>query len=161
MVGLLRDILDSLGQRIRSPILGSLLICAVAFNCKPLWVLFLTDAPITYKFLFFDENTSAQTLYVMPLAVGGLLAILMPNVRYFGALMASYADANLKKLQHDQVRKHQIYGLSVEIEKVRARAELDAAIETVKIEQAQRLREAEEIGGDALKAEIEETRKGK
>lgn len=155
---ILKEMLISWSQRVRSPILGSVLISFFAFNWKPIWYLLFADRPVRQKFLFFDANTDTQSLFVYPLVVGFGFAIAFPWVQFVGAFIARSPVARLKRLQHDSSHSHKIYELKSNLELLQRQDELDKAREEAQIEAAKRLEAAEEIGGEDLAKDLKQGR---
>jgi len=85
----LKEIFDAFGQRIKSPVFGYILIAFVACNWKPLYYVFFSGDPALEKFSFFDANTDAWSLYLLPLIFGLLSALFAPWVSNWGAWWAT------------------------------------------------------------------------
>ncbi len=109
MFEFLKDGFEALGQRIRSPFLGSIALVFLAANWKPLVFLFYADKTIRAKFLYFDANTSIGTLYILPIILGILLALSAPWLKLLGAEWAKHPSKKLKTLQEDEAHTHRIY----------------------------------------------------
>ena len=85
----IKEIFDALGQRIKSPVFGYILIAFVACNWKPLYYVFFSGDPALEKFNFFDANTDSWSLYLWPLIFGLLSALVAPWVSNWGAWWAT------------------------------------------------------------------------
>lgn len=88
-MGQVRDFIETLNERVRSPILGSILISFLVINWRPLFYLLLSDQEIETRFAFFDQSTSISTLYVFPVVVGIIIGLVAPWLSYFGSWVAS------------------------------------------------------------------------
>ena len=99
MSDLLKEIVGTFNERLRSPILGSILLAFFIVNWRPLFFLFFSDNSIPQKFVYFDANTSELSLYLLPLLIGSIIAILSPWLKHLGALIAKKPTHLLKSLQ--------------------------------------------------------------
>ncbi|WP_341233357.1 hypothetical protein [uncultured Sulfitobacter sp.] len=145
-----KQIVDAWGDRLRSPVLGSILIFFVATNWQSVFYLFFADKPVRARLLYFDANTDGWSLYVIPLLGGVVLAVAIPWITVAGAQLAKFPQARLHALQSSEALKRRIveHGLKAQEEEARERRKIDAA---------KRLDEAENMSAE-LKSEIEADR---
>ncbi|MEO0382935.1 MAG: hypothetical protein AAF234_05210 [Pseudomonadota bacterium] len=80
----IKDLFEAFAQRIRSPVIGYILLMAVLFNWKAFFFLFFSGDPAIDKFAFFDDNTNGWSLLGLPLIAGILAALLTPWVNWAG-----------------------------------------------------------------------------
>lgn len=149
----LKDVVATLNGRLRSHFFGSAFLAFVGTNWKVLFYLFFADRPVRAKFLFFDENTDAYSLLVVPVLIGLIIAMASPWIKLFGAYIATLPTRKLVGLQDAEKIKRQINELTLLAEKEDAVARLEKASEIRKIEAAKRLEEAAEVTAE-VKQEI-------
>jgi predicted transcriptional regulator len=149
-----KQIVDAWGDRLRSPVLGSILIFFVATNWQSLFYLFFADKPVRARLLYFDANTDGWSLYGLPVIGGVVLAIAVPWISLAGAFLAKFPRSILHSVQSSEAQKRRIAEYRLKAEAEEAMAFLEDASERRKIEAAKRLNEAEAVS-DELKMEIE------
>ncbi len=154
-----KDLSEAWSQRLRSPFIGSIALSFFAVNWQPVWYLLFADRPVRQKFLYFDANTSLVSLAVIPIVVGVALALATPWLRTLGTWWAQGPNGKMKEIQHNAAHKLKILEISTELVRVEAEANLQATQERAKIDAAKRLEEAATVGGQELKAELEEERR--
>jgi hypothetical protein len=152
-----KQIVDAWGDRLRSPVLGSVLIFFVATNWQSLFYLFFADKPVRARLLYFDANTDGWSLYVMPVIGGVILAIAVPWISLAGAFLAKFPRAILHEVQSSEALKRRIVEYGLKADEEEAKASLEEVRERRKIDAAKRLNEAEELSSE-LREEIEEER---
>ena len=72
----LADLSKAASERLRTPIFVLISLSFIAYNWQPIWYLFFADRPVRQKFLYFDENTSSDSLLFNPIATGVVLTVL-------------------------------------------------------------------------------------
>ncbi|MEH6523164.1 hypothetical protein [Sulfitobacter sp.] len=154
----LKQIAEAWGDRIRSPILGSILIFFTLTNWQTLYYLFFADKPVRSRLLYFDANTDNLSLYFWPIVGGVSLAVLVPWISFGGAFLAKLPRSYLHDVQSSEALKRRIVEHRRKSEEEDAKAAEEEARERRKIDAAKRLNEAEEVSTE-LKSEIEEERK--
>ncbi len=148
MTEYLKQIAEAWGDRIRSPILGSILIFFTLTNWQALYYLFFAGKPVRARLLYFDANTDNLSLYGIPLFAGLVSAIAVPWVKFIGAWISSGPSRRLRHLEHDEGQAFRIYKLNADATESEAKARLEEANERRKIDAAQRLKEAGELGSE-------------
>lgn len=81
----LKELVEALSARIKSPIVGSIVLAFVIVNWKPLFFLLFSGAPAVTKFAFYDGNMTGSLPYVSPVIIGLAFALLLPWVNFWGA----------------------------------------------------------------------------
>jgi hypothetical protein len=153
-----KQIFDAWGDRLRSPVLGSVLIFFVATNWQSLFYLFFADKPVRARLLYFDANTDGWSLYGIPVIGGVVLAITIPWITVVGAELAKFPQARLHGVQSSEAHKRRIIEFRLKAVEEDAKAAFEEAKERRTIEAAKRLNEAESVS-EQLKTEIETERK--
>ncbi|MDP2519276.1 hypothetical protein Q8W33_11940 [Shimia thalassica] len=74
----LKEIYEAWGARVKSNLLGSVVLSFLAINWKVFFYLVFADRPVLQKFRYFDANTDNWSLFVSPILVGGAIALGLP-----------------------------------------------------------------------------------
>jgi hypothetical protein len=148
MIDLLRDIFASWSERIRSPILGSILVAFLLLNWKATLFLLFADAAIVEKIRFIEENTSAVGLYILPVLIGVTFALGSPWIKYWGGWWAVKPQVKQERLLMEKDRGIRIFQMQQDVEEIRAKADIEDAEETRKIAARERLNQAIEVGAE-------------
>lgn len=148
------EFLEAWSQRVRSPILGSVLISFLIVNWQPIWYLIFADRPVRNKFIYFDTNTNIFTIFVYPVIIGLSLAIFVPWIRLFGAHLVRGPLKKLRKLEDGEAQEQKLHKLELSAREIEVQARLDEAKEMAKIAAARRLDEARQVGGKDLEEEL-------
>lgn len=136
MVDALKDGMTAWLERVRSPIAGSIVLAFVAVNWQPIWFVIWSDVEATERFLYFDENTNWQTLYLWPVIFGFLLGILGPWLRWFGSLVANYPTKKYREIEDKQASDLRIDAIARSIEEQNKRTDLQKASEEAELARA-------------------------
>lgn len=140
----LKDAAEAFTQRIRSPIVGSIIFAFVIMNWQPIWYLLFADRPVRQKFIFFDANTDFTSVYV-PILSGIAMAIAMPWITYWGAWIAQVPIRRLRKLQSDEAHELELQKIEQDTQITAVRAGQEAVEEEAVISAAERVERAEEM----------------
>ncbi len=154
MTELLKDMFESWGERLRSPILGPIALSFLLINWQAIFFVLFANVPVFTRLNYFDANTSFMTFVWQPLALGLTLAFLSPWLKFAGAVVAKKPSKLLNQLQNDQARAHRIREYEKMAEEEDAKALYEAAAEQRKIEAAERLEEAKNVGDGTVGKEI-------
>gem|GEM_PF-3388756 len=112
MTNFLKDVYETFGQRLRSPILGSIFLFILILNWQSFFYLFFADATVAMRLRFFNLNTDPYSLYVWPGILGPIFSlIVLPWAKPIGALAASRPVKWLKKLEGAAASEHRILQL--------------------------------------------------
>lgn len=160
-LGALKETLDAWLARVKSPVLGFIVLAFILVNWKPLWFLVFTDENGYTKIAYFEQHTTPLSLYWLPLIIGLIGAILTPWVDLFGVWIARFPVLIRRKIQGAHETDVLITDMDnttrLEVAKVESQAKSQAAIENAALAKAERNKKATEIGVDAV-AEIEKVR---
>lgn len=80
----IREIFDALSQRIRSPVIGYVILMVCLLNWKVFFFLFFSGEPAAEKFAYFDTHTDGWSLFGIPAIVGVAAAVLTPWINVIG-----------------------------------------------------------------------------
>lgn len=149
-----KEMLDALAQRIRSPIIGSVAVVFAVVNWQPIWYLLFADRPVRQKFLYFNNNTDICSLYVWPILIGIFFAITAPWLKYAGAWFASKPVFMLRNLQNAEAHKLQMAEFQREVARERGKAEISALVSDRVVETAKKQQEVRDLGAPELAEEI-------
>lgn len=155
----MKDIVDEIDSRIKSPLFGYFIFSLVATNWSELFYLFLHKAEVPKRIGYFEENTSVLTLFFYPFLVAAAYAIIYPWLQYLSVLFGVKPTSLKNNLQ-----ARSEHSLLIEKQKLEeARSELLKNAETELIERAKRDSSLDEIENEdvreTLKSEIDQLRK--
>ena len=155
----MKDLLDSIGNKVKSPIFGYTLLATSLINWKPIFYLLISSENVIDRFSYFDSHTSIFTLLVIPLSISIFGLLVQPWMSFIFLYIAQkptyLRDVLLIDSEHE---------LNIKRQKLEAtRGHLLAQQEEELIERAERDSQIEEIGNqptkEKLKGEIEELRR--
>lgn len=154
----MKEILEALGTRIKSPVLGYYSIAFVIFNWKPLFYLFFQNEGVIERFSYFDDNTDFWSLIFNPVIFASALAVIYPWVNYL-FLKTCAKPTDLRNLIQAQ-SEHNLLVKKQELEEARS-----ALLETAEKELIDRAKRDQELNTiedeearEKLKSEINELR---
>lgn len=152
MIEFFQDLLHSIQERVRSPILGSISLSLVLWNWDILFVLFFSDIPallaIWYVKLSYDFNRS----FFYPLGTGLLAGIFIPYLSAFGTLTGIRAKLGIFKSEETLKAKKELERMRFEEEKEAFVSERRARLEEEAVDRAAREQRAKEVGPEAVQA---------
>lgn len=97
----LRELVEAFSARIKSPIIGSIVLAFVAVNWRAVFFLFFSGEPASDKFVYFTENTTGYSLYVFPVLVGLAFALIVPWINFWGAKAIETPVSKHRSMQLD------------------------------------------------------------
>lgn len=130
----------------KSPVIGYIILAGLILNWKPIWFLIFADQSVYEKFAYFDIKTSNGTLFLYPVLIGVVSAVVVPWIGFAGAFLVGRPARLLRQLQQDARTDHEIYRLKKQTSVENAKAQEEAVREERQLEQAKRLKVAEQIG---------------
>lgn len=147
-----KEIYDAWGARVKSRVFGSIIVAFTLINWKVLFFLAFEDAKATEKFSYFDAHTSAFTLYVWPIFLGGFIGLVLPYVNnwthWYVSKPVSAMRSRDDEYAHERLKKKNAWLA----ERNRAQELLERQI----IDEAKRDEEVAEIADPVRRAEVEE-----
>lgn len=147
----MKEILEALGTRIRSPLFGYMALAFFAINWKELLYLWLSDEDISNRIEFFTNNTSNLSLLIYPIILGIACAIIYPWVHLVFLRMA-YKPTYLRNILQAET-EHSMLLKKQELEALRNKM-LTQKEENL-IEQAKRDQEISQIENEELRQKLQ------
>jgi len=95
----LNQVFQAWSDRIRSPILGSVVLAFIAINWKPLYYLFFAETSVLTRFAYFDMKTDLGTLFLGPLAIGLLVGPVTKLFRSFDLVFCHKGETSWHRNQ--------------------------------------------------------------
>lgn len=141
----LKDAFEAMSQRIRSPIVGSIVLSFLVINWKAVAYLLFADHPLLVRFAFWDGNTNADSLVTQPLVYGLIVAFLLPWTKLAGAWIAQVPTRWLRMLQSENSRKLRIRDAKGQMQEDTTIAQLRAQREESEINAELRLQKAQDL----------------
>lgn len=147
----MKDVVDAINSRIRSPYFGYAVLAFIAFNWRGVFLLLVSTGSPAERLKLFDTATSFWSLGVFPLIVGALVAASTHWLRYIFLLVARKP---LELIENSNLEaEHRKFIRQSELEKVRT--DLAAKRESELIDRAKRDESIAEISDDLKKKELE------
>lgn len=154
MLDYFKDVISASGARVRSPMLGSILLVFVLLNWKEFFYIFFAETSAQVRLSYFDANTSYSSLILFPLIGGIALSILYPWLNLVSEHLAKKPIRSLKRLQGEENHLREIYLLENAAKLQEAQAKFEAVHEQRKIDAARRLEEAGRMKDSSLVNEL-------
>jgi len=97
----LKELVEAFSARIKSPIIGSIILAFIAVNWRPVFFLFFSGKPASDKFVYFNEHTTGYSLYLYPVLIGLIFALLIPWINFWGAMAVESPVSKHRNMQLD------------------------------------------------------------
>lgn len=143
----LKEILAAFEARVRSKVVGSVILTFIATNWKVIFYVMFAKKTVETKFTYFDDHTSILTLLIIPVFVGVLLALFLPLVNYWALKITSKIDRKLLDFKNES---HSVNELS-KLKYAAEREEYIARLKTATVESAKADKEVQTIKDTELK----------
>jgi hypothetical protein len=118
----LKDAFEAMSQRIRSPIVGSIVLSFLVINWKAVAYLLFADQPLLVRFAFWDGNTEWWTLYLAPIFAGLIAALMLPWITLAGTWIANKPVSSRRILQSKA--QHKVQMVEIENKELQEQAKL-------------------------------------
>ena len=156
MTDFMKTVFDAWGERIRSPIIGSVFLAHLSINWAAYFFLFFADSDAATRIEYFQNQTNVWTVFLYPVTAGLIIAFFIPYVTLLGAILSRLPKRWLSDVQEVEARKKRIKKLESEtaeleerkkheLAKRRYAAELQAEAEKDIIDFNKRLKMAEDV----------------
>ncbi len=150
----MKEIIEAISTRIRSPILGYFSLSFLAVNWKAMYILLFSNDTALNRILYFDNNTSLHTLLTAPLLIAAGFALIYPWIN-LAFLYLTRLPTDLKNNLQALV-EHSLILRELKLEELRNKYIEKKEINL--IERAKRDQEIEEIDSKNLNEEIKRLR---
>lgn len=156
---MIKEIIESMGTRIRSPLFGYYFFLFLTINWKPIFYVLMSDTKVTERISYFENATSIYSLLIVPIILAAIGAVAYPWINYYFLNLCKKPTELRNNIQAQS--EHALIQKKQELEKIRN--ELLSVKETELIDRAKRDQELDEITDNnlkiKLKSEIEKLRK--
>lgn len=146
----MHDVLDAISARIKAPYFGYALLAFIGLNWRGIFLLTVTSGSPQERLAAFDAQTSAWSLVLLPLLIGGLVTLVSPWVRLGFSLLSKRPFEHIDNLHLDSEHKKTIRKTQLE----QSRSAFFASKESELIERAKRDEEVLEIEDEQLKEKL-------
>lgn len=146
----MKDFIDAVNSRIKTPYLGYTLLAFIALNWRGLFLLATTDGLPQDRLAAFDCATSNWTLVICPLLVGIFIALSTPWIQYFFNLFSKKPSGLIDKLSIEAEHQRTTHQARLE----QSRAALSAVQEKELIDRAKRDEEVADIENPEAKEKL-------
>lgn len=155
----MKDIVEEIDSRIRSPLFGYFIFSLVAINWAEFFYLILGNSDVPERIGYFQERTNILTLVIYPFLIAAAYAVIYPWLQYVFVFLGIKPTSLKNNLQ-----ARSEHSLLIEKQKLEdARNELLKKAETELIERAKRDSSLDQIENEdvreTLKSEIEQLRR--
>ena len=154
MLDLMKDYLDSLSQRVRSPFGGYTIASFLAINWQEVFYLFFSDQSASIRIRFFDLRSSWFDLIALPVLFGAILAIGLPWLNFAVAFCIRMPVGKHRQLQMTETISNKVHQINDSTRIEEAEAKSEKVRENRKIEGARRLEEARAVNSEGLENAI-------
>lgn len=146
----MKEIFEAVTERIKAPYFGYAVLAFIALNWRGIFLLALTPGSPQVRLDAFDSHTDQFTLVVYPLAVGALVTLFTPWIRYGFGWAARIPSSLTEELRISA--EHSSTLLKAKLE--RSRNELLAEKEVDLIERAKRDAEVNSINDPEIQKKL-------
>ena len=150
----MKDYLDSLSQRVRSPFGGYTIASFLAINWQEVFYLFFSDQSASIRIRFFDLRSSWFDLIALPVLFGAILAIGLPWLNFAVAFCIRMPVGKHRQLQMTETISNKVHQINDSTRIEEAEAKSEKVRENRKIEGARRLKEARAVNSEGLENAI-------
>lgn len=154
----MKEILDAIDSRIKSPIFGYFIASLLAVNWQSFFYLIADDSSADIRILYFNNNTDIYSIIFYPAIIAVAYSIIYPWINYLFMFLCTKPTELKNALQAQS--EHELLIKKKELEE--ARSKLLSNTENELIERAKRDAELDEIKDDEarekLKSEIDHLR---
>ncbi|MCC5845093.1 MAG: hypothetical protein JJU05_12665 [Verrucomicrobia bacterium] len=147
----MKEIFDAIGTRLKSPLFGYTFFAFLAINWKAIFYVFASDDEIIDRFVYFDTQTSLQSLIVYPVLFSVCTALIYPWINYF-FLWVGRVPADLKNILQ-ATTEHKLLLKKQEMQELRTQAL--ATKEQELIDRAKRDQEIEDIDDEEARSDLQ------
>lgn len=156
MTDFMKNVFEAWGERIRSPIIGSVFLAHLSINWAAYFFLFFADSDAATRIEYFQNQTNVWTVFLYPVTAGLIIAFFIPYVTLLGAILSRLPKRWLSDVQEVEASKKRIKKLESEtaeleerkkheLAKRRYAADLQAEAENYIIDNNKRLKVAEDV----------------
>jgi len=145
------DIAEAVKERVKSPVLGYVVLAFVAINWRELSLLIFSPSPLVYKLALFDETTTAWGLFVLPSFAGIAYVVITPWLHVFSVAVSGYPVRLRRKLLDDAQQEVELRKQEYE----QLRTEALANREKEVIDRAKRDADVSEIDDEEVRTKAE------
>lgn len=150
----LKEAYEAWSQRVKTPLVGSIVIAFFGWNWKPIWYLFASDESAAMRLRFFEMNTNWQTLFAGPSISGAILALVVPWLAFGGAYFTVKPFAHLKKLQQKMITDQRVHRYEEEGREEEAKERLRSKRADNALQKLEQVKQAEAMGDEELAESI-------
>lgn len=143
----LKELLEAHNQRIKTPIIGSIILAFIAWNWQAIFYVLFANAPVEDRFQYWERVTSDSTLIFIPITLGTAFAISIPFISFISAAIVKTPINELRKL--NQKSAHELA-----LERVAQQQDLEKWKEDLIASALKQQEDLDKLEGDA-KLELE------
>lgn len=157
----MKDVIDEIDSRIKSPLFGYFLFSLIAINWKEFFFLFFAKSTAIERIKFFGDGTDVMSLLLYPFLLAAIYSVLYPWLQYIFLRLATKPTELKNSLQADS--EHKLLIRKQELEEIRS--EMLSNVEKELIARAKRDEELKTIEDqdtrEKLQSEIDKLRRNR
>lgn len=147
----MKDIIEEIDSRIKSPFFGYFLISFVAINWERLFYLIVDNGPVSARIEYFNNGSDLSSLIVCPFILASLYSIVYPWLQLAFMKLARFPTRLKNSLQAESESDLLTQRQALE----KSRAKLFESREKELIERARRDAEADEIKDQGVREKLQ------
>jgi hypothetical protein len=137
----MKDLIDEIDSRIKSPLFGYFIFSSFALNWEELFYLVVHNGPVSDRIAYFNNGTDSWTLFFYPILLAVIYSLLYPWLQYVFMLFNTKPKGLQNSLQAQS--EHKLLIKKQELEKARSNLLEETEIEL--IERAKRDSQLDDI----------------
>jgi hypothetical protein len=146
----MKEFIEALTLRIRSPVLGYYSAAVVVLNWKPIFYLMAANQGVLERINYFDANTTYWSVVIYPLVTSLLLSLLYPWLHF----VVLWLIRNPTRLRNALYAENEHEHLAKKLEFEQLRGAIIAEREQQLIEKKKRDQEVESLDNEELKQDL-------
>lgn len=95
----IKELIEALGNKIKAPIISSIIFSSIAFNWKVVFYIVFAKATPIEKFAYFDMHMSIIKLLIIPAIIGSAFVLISPFLNHFAILLTKNIKTKTKIVQ--------------------------------------------------------------
>lgn len=147
----MKDIIEAIDSRIKSPLFGYYVLFFIAINWSEIFYLLVDDEATLERINYFQDGTDYLTLVVYPFIMAATYSVVYPWLQYITTFLSTKPTTLRNSLQAES--EHNLLLKKQELEEIRSEILREAEEEL--IERAKRDEQLQEIDSDEIREKLQ------
>lgn len=147
----MKDLIEEIDTRIKSPLFGYYLFSSVAINWAEIFYLIFDDGTVSNRIEYFKSGTSVYSLFLIPILLALSFSLIYPWIRFVVTFFSKWPNSFINKIQAQSQSKFLEEQQLLE----KARNKLLREKELEVIDRAMRDKEIDEIEDAEVREEVQ------